>query len=202
MRFTQRTIALFVCAFATAAACAQATATASQPLALSAFAGGTGSYIGLGGGKNIDIAVGLDLRIKSFHRFLPSVEVRGYKPVDNGGVAAEENAAAGLRVERAFSKAPAVHPYADFLFGRGKIVYQGSGYLTPDGSLIYINTVSNVLSPGAGVDFDVSHHLSLKLDAQFQRYTAPVTTSGKIWAKPVTIGVVYRFDFNHHGQAR
>jgi hypothetical protein len=29
----------------------------------------------------------------------------------------------------------------------------------------------------------------------------PVTTSGKLWATPITIGVVYRFDFNHHGHA-
>jgi hypothetical protein len=202
LRFTQRAIALFALVFATSAAGAQATTTASQPLALSVFAGGAGSLIGLSGGKNIDLAVGLDLRIKSFHHFLPSVEARGYKPVDSGGVAGEENAEGGLRIERAFAKAPAVHPYVDFLFGRGKIIYQGDGYETPDGKLIYQNTVSNVLSPGAGVDLDITHYFSLKLDAQFQHYTSvPVTTSGKLWATPITIGVVYRFDFNHHGHA-
>lgn len=201
MRSLHRFAPLFAFAFASTAASAQAISTASQPLALSVFAGGAGSYIGLSGGKNIDFAAGLDLRIKSYHHLLPSVEVRGYKPVDSGGVAGEENAEGGLRIERAFARAPAVHPYADFLFGRGKIVYQGSGYLTPDGLLVYTSTVSNVLSPGVGVDLDVTHYFSLKLDAQFQRYTAPVTVSGKLWAKPIMIGVVYRFDFNHHRQA-
>jgi len=197
----QRAVALFAFVFAVTAASAQGISTASQPLALSVFAGGTGSWIGLSSGRNIDLAVGLDLRIRSYKHFLPSVELRGYKPVSDGSVASEENAAAGLRVERAFAKAPTVHPYVDFLFGRGKIIYNGAGYVNPEGTLVYQNTVSNVLSPGAGVDFDLTHYFSLKLDAQLQRYSAPVTVSGKVWAKPVTIGIVYRFDFNHHGQA-
>ncbi len=203
MKYLSRAAALFafVVVFAVSAASAQGISTASQPLALSVFAGGTGSWIGLSGGRNIDLAVGLDLRIRSYKHFLPSVELRGYKPVADGSVASEENAAGGIRIERAFDKAPAVHPYVDFLFGRGKIIYNGAGYETPDGKLVYQNTVSNVLSPGAGIDFDVTHHFSVKVDAQLQRYSAPVTTSGKVWAKPITLGIVYRFDFNHHGQA-
>jgi len=186
-------------AFAATAAGGQALATATQPLALSAFGGATGSYIGLDNGKNIGITAGVDLRILSYHHFLPSLEIRGTKPVSDGTVASEENAAVGLKVERIYGRSAKLHPYVDFLFGRGKIIYPGYGRENPEGTEIYKYTPSNILSAGGGIDVDISHHFALKLDAQIQRYEVyQITTSGKVWGKPITVGVVYRFDFNHH----
>ncbi len=198
MRRTQSAAAIFFFAFAAVAAGAQALPTATQPLALSAFGGATGSYIGLDNGKNIGITAGVDLRILSYHHFLPSLEIRGTKPISDGNVASEENAAVGLKVEHIYGRSANLHPYVDFLFGRGKIIYAGYGHVNTEGTQIYQTSVSNILSAGGGLDLDISHHFALKLDAQIQRYEADVTKSGKVWGKPITVGVVYRFDFNHH----
>ena len=100
----------------------------------------------------------------------------------------------GGKIEYPFGR---YHPYGDFLFGRGEIKYQGIGYISPDSPLIYQQSFSNVLSPGVGVDIDVTHHFAIKLDAQLWRMSVPVTTSGTLNSVAGTAGVIYRFDFNH-----
>jgi hypothetical protein len=186
---------------------AQATSTATQALSLSAFGGATGTLTGLpadngmGQGKNVGITAGVDLRIGHYGNFLPSIEVRGTYPFHKGAIDSVKNVVGGLRVEHPLLDGR-LHPYADILFGRGEIDYQGSGYYVPSSALIYYYTVSNIFSPGLGMDIDVTHSVSLKLDAQFQHYDTPVSSSGSIYAKAATIGAVYHFDFNPHPRRR
>ncbi|NYF79175.1 hypothetical protein [Granulicella arctica] len=172
---------------------AQADPTATQRLRLSAFGGATGTDTGLNSGKNIGITAGLDLGFRSFFSLRPSVEVRGTYPIDKGSVDSQKNFLGGLKVEERFGR---FHPYADILFGRGQINYDG-GYPNASNTLLVLRSVSNVISPGVGLDLDLTNHLAFKADAQIQRYETPVTTSGVLYSKPITLGVIYRFDFNH-----
>jgi hypothetical protein len=171
------------------AAYAQAGSTASQQLALSAFGAGTGTATGLG--KNLAITAGADLAFMTFLRYRPVVELRGTYPIDNGNVAGEKNVLAGLRVERQFGL---LHPYVNFLIGRGEIDYKGYRV----GDYIYLKTTSTVYSPGFGVDYDLTDHWAVKGDFQLQRWNTPIRDSGVAYAKSVSIGAVYRFDFNPH----
>ena len=168
---------------------AQAGPTASQQLALSAFGAGTGTFTGLG--KNVAITAGADLAFLTYRRYRPVLEVRGTYPIDNGKVAGEKDVLAGLRVERQFGQ---LHPYVNFLVGRGEIDY--NGYQV--GDFIYLKTTSTVYSPGFGVDYDVNQHWAAKLEAQIQRWDTPVRDSGNIYSKAISVGAVYRFDFNPH----
>ncbi len=186
---------LFFSLAASSFAGAQAFPTATQPLQLSAFGAATGTYTGLGGGRNLGITAGVDLGFKPFYRFYPTAEVRGTYPVNGGQVDAQENVLFGIKLARFYGR---YHPYADFLFGRGKINYQNGGYPDPTGTLLYLDTVSNVFSYGGGLDLDLTDQIAFKVDAQFQQYAAPVTTSGHIYSKAISLGLVYRFDFNHH----
>jgi hypothetical protein len=199
-----RAATLLCIAFAaSSAAHAQADATAVQGLYLSAFGGATGTFTGLtpsysnDQGRNLGITAGVDLGIRSFFHLHPAVEIRGTFPVDSGSVAGFKNVLGGVRVEKTFGR---IHPYADFLFGRGEINYQGAGYLNPAGTLYYIQSLSNVYSFGGGADFDITQHYAFKADFQMQHYNVPVTTSGSLYTKAVTAAVVYRFDFNHHAK--
>jgi hypothetical protein len=186
---------LFSLVFAAVAAHAQATPAYVQPWELSAFGGVTGTYTGLSGGKNLGITAGVDLRAYTFRRYMFSGELRGTYPIDAGTIDSQKNALGGLKVGRDFGR---IHPYADILAGRGLIDYQGTGYINPSQTLIYTSSPSTVISPGAGVDLDLEDQLALKLDAQFQHWDTPVTASGSLYAKALTAGIVYRFDFNHH----
>jgi hypothetical protein len=169
---------------------AQAIPAATRPFTFSAFGAATGAWTGLSGGKNLGITAGGDMSLRPYHRFYPSVEVRGTYPVDDGNVDSQENILFGLKVERYYR---AFHPYVDFLYGRGKIDYLNGGYPNPAGSLLYLNSISNVFSGGGGLDFTLTDHFALKIDAQFQHYGTPVTPSGALYSKPISIGVVYRF---------
>jgi hypothetical protein len=189
-------------------ACAQADVSASQQMTLSAFAGVTYTFSGLYSngayngstasgpvqGKSTGITGGVDLRVGHFGRYNPTVEVRGSYPVDTGNIDSAKDILAGFKLERPVGASGRLHPYVDLLVGRGELDYHSGGYLT--GGFVYFFTDSTVLSPGAGVDIDLTHHFALKLDAQYQQYKTPVVNSGKIWSLPVTAGVIYIFDFN------
>jgi hypothetical protein len=208
---------------ATPPASAQALPTATQASSLSVFGGLTGTYTGLSGygggngtpwgypvgitagnatsatsyqGKNLGITAGVNFRFGDFRGFLPSVEVRGTYPIHTGQVDAQENILGGLKVEHSV-RSPRLHVYGDILFGRGKVTYENGGYFTPDGSLLYAYSVSNVYAPGGGVEYDLTPRFAVKLDGQFEHYSVPVTTSHTIYAKALTAGVIYRFNFNH-----
>ncbi len=183
-------------------AAGQSIATASRSFVPSAFAGITGTYTGLYSGRNLGITAGLDLGFHPFFGLLPSIEVRGTYPVDNGGVVGEEHAEAGLRVQKRFGP---IRPYADVLFGRGELNYQNGGLAVPMQAFRYIQTTSNVLSPGLGVEVDVTPKFALLLDGQYQIWSVPFDPSGltpnasHIHSMPGTIGVVYRFNWLQHG---
>ena len=173
----------------------QAIPAATQPMQISAFGAETGTWTGLDAGRNIGITAGIDIGWKPFYRFYPSVEARGTYPIADGQVDAQKNVLYGFKAERYYGR---LHPYGDFLIGRDKIFYQNGGYPNAAGTLIYIDSVSNVFSYGGGLDLTLTDHFALKVDGQFQRYGVPVTSSGHIWSKPLSVGIVYRFDFNHH----
>jgi hypothetical protein len=171
----------------------QAASTASQALQLSAWGGITGSYVGINSGRNLSISAGGDATIRGFRGFFPSLEVRGTYPIDKGSVAGEKSVLGGLKFERHYGR---VRPYTDVLFGRGELDYV-QPLPNQAGTFFYIQTTSNVLSPGGGLDFALTRGLALKGDAQLQRWASPVTINGHFWAVPITVGAKYTFDFNH-----
>ena len=198
---------------------AQASYAATQDLALSAFGGLTGNYTNLEGGKNIGISAGVDLALPSFHRYRPVVEVRGTYPMTGGQIDAQREFLGGLRVERQYAR---WHPYVDFLVGRGQIDYQNGGFTY--GNFTYLFSTSTVYSGGVGVDVDLTHHFAIRGDVQGQHWDTPFpvtpttttvasaksnavfaalgTAPQTIYPKMLTLGVVYRFDFNPHHHRR
>ena len=183
---------------------AQSLPTASRGFVPSAFAGITGTYTGLLGGRNLGVTAGLDLGFKPFFGLLPSIEVRGTYPVDNGSIAGEEHVEGGLRLQKRYGR---LRPYADFLFGRGELNYQSGGIAVPMQAFRYLQTTSNVISPGLGVEVDASTHFAVLFDGQFQLWNVPFDPSGStpnaghLFSFPGTIGVVYRFNWLQHGHA-
>jgi opacity protein-like surface antigen len=173
---------------------AQTTApTATQQLELSAFLGGTGTFTDFHGGKNLAITAGADLTYLRFLLFRPSVEIRGTIPINEGHISSQKDFLIGPKVEFPLGR---LHPYADFLIGRGQINYVNGGFVS--GNLIYISTNSTVYSPGLGVDYHLTHNLAAKADVQFQRWDSPPSPSGVIHPTVVTLGAKYTFDFNPH----
>lgn len=181
-----------------AAAWGQASPTATATFQLAAFGGATGVYTGIGNARNLSITAGVDATIRPFFGFFPSLEVRGTYPVDSGAVVGEKNVLAGLAFERHLGR---VHPYGDVLVGRGAMQFVVP-YANPSDTVVYEETVSTVLSPGAGVDFFVSDRFALKADFQLQHYNTPVTASGSVFAEALTLGLVYRLPFDGLGHGR
>ncbi len=169
---------------------AQAYPTATRQISLSTFGAVTNTYTGLAGGKNLGITAGGDIGFQPYHLFYPSLEVRGTYPVKDGTIDAQRNILFGLRVGWHYKR---LRPYADFLYGRVRINYLSGGYPNPDGTLLFISSVSGVFSLGGGFDYTVADHLALKIDGQFQQPKVPVASGGTIHSTPLTIGVVYRF---------
>ena len=174
-------------------AAAQSLPTAARPLQLSAFGGVSGVFTGFGGGKNFSITAGGDLGLPVWHRLRPVVEVRGTYPMDRGLVVAQKDAMGGLRVN--FLLGRRIHPYGEFLAGRGEMDYR-LDYIF--GAKVYGDTTTWVYSPGAGFDYDLTDHLSLKVDAQLQHWGGDTpNTKGRVYSSVGTVGLVYRFNFRN-----
>ncbi len=188
--------------FSAAVLHAQSLPTASRGVVPSVFAGITGTYTGLDGGRNLGLTAGFDVGFRPFFGLLPSIEGRGTYPIDNGSVVGEEYAAGGLRVQKRYGP---FRPYVDLLFGRGELNYQNGGLAVPLQAFRYVQTTSNVISPGLGFEVDVSEKFAVKFDGQFQIWDVPfdpsgaTTNSSHIHSFPGTIGVVYRFNWLQHG---
>lgn len=116
-------VALISVSAFTAQAQATASATATQQLALSAFGGGTGTYTNLLGGRNLGFTAGADLGFMTFHRYRPVLELRGTYPIHKGQIDAQKEFLGGIKIERDLGR---MHPYVNFLVGRGQIDYQGA----------------------------------------------------------------------------
>jgi hypothetical protein len=174
---------------------AQGVPTATQQLQLSAFGGATGIFTDLEGGKNLGITAGVDLTYLPLRLVRPSFEIRGTYPIDNGTISSQKNFLLGPKVEHPFGR---LHPYVDFLIGRGQINYEQGGFVV--GDILYISSNTTVYSPGAGVDYNFTHSIDLKADFQYQHWDTPVVPSWVIHPVALTLGAVYRFDFNprHH----
>jgi hypothetical protein len=169
----------------------QSAPAATQLLQLSAFAGGTGTFTNLAGGKNLDITAGADITVLAFRLFRPAAEIRGSYPIDEGTISSQKNFLVGPKVEYPLGR---LHPYVNFLVGRGAIDYLRGGYIF--GNVRYINSNTLVLSPGVGLDYNLTHDLALKVDFQYQHWDTPAVPSGSIRPKAITLGAVYIFDFN------
>jgi opacity protein-like surface antigen len=61
------------------------------------------------------------------------------------------------------------------------------------GNTCYSVTTTYVYSPGAGFDYDLTSHLAIKVDGQYQQWSSVPTASGKLHSTVGTIGLVYRF---------
>ena len=194
---------------------AQASFAATQQLSLSAFGGLTGNWTDLEGGRNLGITAGVDLALPSYHRYRPVLEVRGTYPLEGGQIDAQKEFLGGLRVERQYTR---WHPYLDVEVGRGQLDYKNGGFTY--GDYTYLYSTSTVYSGGGGLDVDVTRHLAVRGDVQVQHWdtpfpatatTTPVvatrarpeifvaaagTAPQTIYPTMVTLGVVYRFDFN------
>jgi opacity protein-like surface antigen len=171
--------------------------TASKLFEISTFGGLNGTYTGLSGGKNLGVTAGVDVGIRSFRGFRPSLEGRGTYPIDGGHIDAQRSALGGVRVERFLL--PGLRVYGDFLAGRGQIDYQNGGYPSPGGEFLILRSTGNVISPGAGAEYRLTEHLTGLLDVQFQYWDSPASASGHIWSTPIMLGARYRFNFNRHG---
>ncbi len=176
----------------------QATPTATQALQLSVFGGITVTDTGLASGKDLGLTGGVNLRVPPFRGLYPELEFRGTYGVDDDGIDRQKNALGGLKIAAHLGR---LQPYGDFLIGRGEINY-GSGYQVPGKPIFYTQSSSIVLSPGVGLDLNLSKQWALKMDLQVQRYSTPVAETGHIYATSGTLGIVYRFDFNHHTRQR
>ncbi len=168
--------------------------TAIQRMQLSAFGGVSGVFTGLNGGKNFSLTTGVDLALPPLRFVRPTIEIRGTYPLDHGVIDSQKSILGGLRAD--FLLGRRIHPYADFLFGRGETHY-GTGY--PFNNYEYILTTNYVYSPGVGLDYDLGSNFGVKVDGQYQRWSSAPTTSGIIYSKVGTVGLVYRFNFNRHG---
>lgn len=183
-------------------AAAQSSPTASRALEPSVFLGVSGVYTGLDTARNVGITAGVDVGFRRFFGLSPALEFRGTYPINSGQVAGEESVEGGLRVGKRYTH---VRPYADILIGRGELNYQNGGYIVPAQSFRYLQSTTNVISPGIGVDFDVTDRYAVLVDGQFQHWDLPFSTGatpaipGSIYSKVLTVGVVYRFGWLEHG---
>jgi hypothetical protein len=169
--------------------------TAVQRLELSVFGGATGVFTGLEEGKNFSLTAGVDLALPPHHGMRPVIEVRGTQPSDHGLVDSQKSILGGLRVDFLLNRR--IHPYADFLFGRGQMNYGTFGYYYQN--YVYELTTTYVYSPGAGVNFDLNDHFGIKIDGQYQRWSQAPSPSGVVYSKDGTVGLIYRFNFNRSG---
>lgn len=181
---------------------AQSIPTASRGIVPSAFVGITGTYTGLQGGRNLGITAGLDIGFRPVFGLLPSAEIRGTYPINNGSIVGEEHVEGGIRVGKRFG---AIRPYVDFLYGRGELNYQNGGFAVPMQAFRYLQTTSNIASPGLGFEADLTPRFAVLFDGQAQIWNVPfdpsgaTANSGHLLSKVGTIGVVYRFNWLDHG---
>ena len=176
---------------------AQSAPTATQGLELSVFGAGTGTYTGLDGGRNAAITAGVDLAFRPFYGFRPALELRGTEPVDKGVIDGQTSGLIGVRVMRTYHR---FNPYVDALFGRGAIDYPNGGFIVDN--YRYDRTTTNVFAGGGGLDYRLTQHFDVKADIQFERWETPVITSGTIYSKPISLGIVYHLDFNQYSRHR
>jgi hypothetical protein len=178
-----------------AAADAQAIPTAQRSIDVTAFLGDTSNFTGLSAGHNSSVTAGVDLAFPEFHLIRPSIELRATDPYNHGFVNSEKDILVGPRAELRFGP---VHPYLDLLVGRGTNTFVRP-YTLPSGAFLYSQAPSTVVSPGVGARLNLIGNLSAFADSQIQLWNTPASLSGHLLAKPLTLGLVYRFTWSHNG---
>ena len=172
---------------------AQALPTATKGAEVSVFGGYTGSATDYGSAAKAGFLTGAHYTVFPRHWFVdPSVEFR-FDYAHAAGVS-EHAYLVGPRLQMDFL-GDRLHPYADFLFGKGTVNYH------PDISGI-TSTYGPARSYGGGVDFDISRHLSLKADFQQQSWNMgksnvfkPDGSDFTLGPKTFSLGVTYHFQF-------
>jgi opacity protein-like surface antigen len=178
---------------------AQAISTASRSLDIAAFGGYAGGKTDYGAEKPQGAGFGLDIT-KFFHLpVVPSLEARAN--VFDSSVINELSYMGGIRVEVPLKNR--IHPYAAVLAGVGTLHFKFSpnpGYTGDRGV---------VISYGGGIDFDVVHNISIKIDGQYQNWNlgpngqkVPVTANFTLTPIVGIIGVEYHIPFRPHIKQR
>lgn len=178
---------------------AQAISTASRSLDLAAFGGYAGGKTDYGDEKPQGAGFGLDIT-KFFHLpVVPSLEARAN--VFDSSVINELSYMGGIRVEVPLKNR--IHPYVAALAGVGTLHFKfapAPGYTGDRGV---------VISYGGGIDFDVVHNISIKIDGQYQNWNlgpngqkVPVTADFTLTPIVGIIGVEYHIPFRPHIKQR
>ncbi|MGD0442570.1 MAG: hypothetical protein ABSA39_01415 [Edaphobacter sp.] len=177
---------------------AQSVPAATQQLQISMFGTATPVLTGFQTSANLDVGVGADIIFVGLQRVKAGIEIRGSYPLADGDLTRQKSFVTGPVIQYPLGR---LCPYADILFGRGAIDYLDGGYVS--GGLDYIKSSTFVYSPGIGVDYGITHHMSIKADFQYQHWNVPVVLSGVIHTTMVSLGARYMFDFNpHHNRNR
>jgi hypothetical protein len=178
---------------------AQAISTASRSLDIAAFGGYATGKTDYGDLRPQGGAFGVDIT-KFFHLpVVPSLEARAN--VFDSSVINELSYMGGIRVEVPLKNR--IHPYVAALAGLGTLHFKfapSPGY-TGDRGL--------VISYGGGVDFDLVHNISIKIDGQYQNWNlgpngqkVPVTADFTLTPIVGIIGVEYHIPFRPHIRQR
>jgi len=137
--------------------------TADQNIQLSVFGAASGDYTGLSGGRNLSVTAGIDLALAPGTGRAPHWRSAESTPSTREPSSPER---CPRRPQAGLPSGHRMHPYGDFLFGRGQMNYTGTpcnatgefGYVF--GNNCYQVSTSYVYSPGAGFDYDSATTLS------------------------------------------
>jgi hypothetical protein len=170
---------------------AQSLPTATKTAEINAFGGYTASSPDFNNFAKEGLLLGGNFTIYPFRYFDPSLEIR-FTYARSSSIS-EHSFLVGPRIQKDYGK---LHPYADFLFGDGRIAYHP--VLVPkdpsDGGL--------ALSFGGGLEYDIVHHISLKVDVQEQSFNLgqnfvfkPDGSAYTLTPRTYSVGATYHFPF-------
>ena len=173
---------------------AQSLPTATRGAEITAFGGYSPSTtVDFGPSTRSGFLAGADYTLLPPLHFDPSVEAR-FTEAHATGIS-EHTFLIGPRVQKDLLNGR-LHPYADFLFGRGTIDYH---------PVLHAGEPSDsgrALSYGGGIDFSVTRHFSLKMDFQQQSwnlgtnaYFKPQGGDYTLTPRMYTFGLTYHFTF-------
>jgi hypothetical protein len=141
--------------------------------------------------NNIGGGFGADLDFRPLYRFEPSVELRAtFAP---GADVSETTYQFGPRLELDLGR---LKPYGYILLGPGTITFTHP-ITTPQGPYTHDNSI--VYSAGLGADYMLTPQIGVRGDLMVQSWNLGNAGNAAAAFKPLifSIGVDYRFDFNH-----
>jgi len=83
-------------------------------------------------------------------------------------------------------------PYAKGMYGRGVLNYN-SGYRYSDGTIFYNNIAYNILTGGAGGEYEIKPWLKARVDFEYQYWLSGLGIPHGLTPMVGTVGVAYRF---------